>query len=191
MFNMRSKVASDANSNLDDVANIKFGLTALGYHDDTDAGLSAYPTSDLFHSIKAFQKDNGLEVDSVVNKDGPTQEKIIDRLKKVPEIAGAFGDFAQNYEDMKEANTIGADKYFHCKANFQAASRGWDGSRAAEKLSDLREDFGQAIKGDPEEDEIRDQNANHVGRIAAEQNSSQTAADACDIFRPNGLDAKY
>ena len=33
---------------------------------------------------------------------------------------GAVGDFLGKYRDMREANTIGADKYFHCKANCEA-----------------------------------------------------------------------
>jgi len=42
-----------------------------------------------------------------------------------PEQAvGAVGDFVGNYMDMREANTIGADRYFHCKANCEAAKRG-------------------------------------------------------------------
>ena len=30
---------------------------------------------------------------------------------------GAGQDFARNYNNMRQANTIGADKYFHCVAN--------------------------------------------------------------------------
>lgn len=30
---------------------------------------------------------------------------------------GAAEDMRRNYNDMKEANTINADRYFHCKAN--------------------------------------------------------------------------
>lgn len=42
---------------------------------------------------------------------------------------GAIDDFWRNYNDMRNANTIGGDKYFHCKANCEAARRGqaWAG----------------------------------------------------------------
>jgi hypothetical protein len=33
------------------------------------------------------------------------------------EVGGAAKDFAKNYPDMREANTVGADKCFHCNAN--------------------------------------------------------------------------
>ena len=33
--------------------------------------------------------------------------------------------------DMRDANTIGADKYFHSKANYEAANRGTGGRHAA------------------------------------------------------------
>lgn len=32
---------------------------------------------------------------------------------------------------MREANTIGADKYFHARGNYDAASRGTGGRHAA------------------------------------------------------------
>ncbi len=38
------------------------------------------------------------------------------------EIFGATGDFVQNYKDMRQANWIGTDKYFHCKANLKQRS---------------------------------------------------------------------
>lgn len=44
------------------------------------------------------------------------------------------GDFWKNYQNMREANTIGADKYFHCVANCQASRRGLgDADRAANR----------------------------------------------------------
>ena len=41
--------------------------------------------------------------------------------RRPAKVATTVGIFAKNYFDMREANTIGADKYFHCKANAQAA----------------------------------------------------------------------
>ncbi len=42
----------------------------------------------------------------------------------IAQTVGAFGDFARNYQNMRDANTIGGDKYFHCMANCQAARQG-------------------------------------------------------------------
>jgi len=69
----------------------------------------------------------------------------------------------RNYKEMKEANVIGADKYFHCMANCQAASRGPGGRCASVVLSNLREDYG-FWKGDPLGDSLADMEANNRGR---------------------------
>lgn len=57
----------------------------------------------------------------------------------VSQILGAVEDFVRNHFDMREANTIGGDKYFHCVANCQAAQRGSVGAATASFLSNLRE----------------------------------------------------
>jgi RHS repeat-associated protein len=51
------------------------------------------------------------------------------------------GDFIETYVDMREANwkAPGTDKYFHCKANCEAAQRGPGGVDAACTVSDTRE----------------------------------------------------
>ena len=38
---------------------------------------------------------------------------------------------------MKDANTIGADKYFHSKANCDGAKRGELGAKVAKGISDF------------------------------------------------------
>ncbi|MGH2523803.1 MAG: serum amyloid a protein, partial [Anaerolineales bacterium] len=73
----------------------------------------------------------------------------------------------RNYNDMRNANTIGADKYFHCKANCEAASRGSVGDQTACLLSDAREWVDQNIKGDPASASALDQAANTFGRSHA------------------------
>ena len=42
-----------------------------------------------------------------------------------------LGIFLTNYYQMQNANTIGADKYFHAKANLESAQRGIVGSMFA------------------------------------------------------------
>ena len=115
---------------------------------------------------------------------------------------GALGDFKRNYKDMRDANTIGGDKYFHCKANCEAASRGKAGEYVAEKVSNVREITDQRIKGDPRSASQADQAANHQGRAggasAAAGNQSVAQSPAmqictltCSSLRPNGLPSKY
>ena len=42
----------------------------------------------------------------------------------IRQVSGAIADMTRNYFDMKRDGTIGADDYFHCKANYEAADRG-------------------------------------------------------------------
>jgi len=53
-------------------------------------------------------------------------QKILDKAEKWD---NALGDFARNYNDMVQANTKYADKYFHAKANCEAAQRGLTGKQ--------------------------------------------------------------
>ncbi|MGX2032766.1 MULTISPECIES: hypothetical protein [Methylocaldum] len=102
----------------------------------------------------------------------------------------ATSDFLRNYRDMRDANTIGGDKYFHCKANCEATRRGKYGEATACTISDTREWFDQNIKGDPASASAADQIANTAGRSGG--NSSPLSCDlVCSPFRPNGLPANY
>ena len=101
-------------------------------------------------------------------------------------VVGATGEFMRNYRDMREANTIGADKYYHCNANYEATQRGEEGTATAKLLSDLRELFDRFIKGDPEEASEADQEANRHGRKNAD---SGTCDDVCEEFRPDSPDS--
>ena len=105
------------------------------------------------------------------------------------DFTGGMSDFGINYYDMREANTIGADKYFHAKANYEAASRGPGGEYFAEHFSNAREIWDQRVKGYPRSDSLADQAANAYGRSqAGVAPNGQTAAAP---YRPNGLDPKY
>jgi len=54
-------------------------------------------------------------------------------------FAGGVDDFAKNYRDMRNANTKGADQFFHCNANCESAQRGPGGELAAGLISIGRE----------------------------------------------------
>ncbi|QQX82510.1 hypothetical protein JK628_09995 [Shewanella sp. KX20019] len=93
---------------------------------------------------------------------------------------------------MRKANTIGADKYFHCKANCEASFEGELGELTAEVISDVREWTDQNIKGDSESASEEDQKANKQGREAGkemrESNEPQQCPVACGSQRPEALD---
>ena len=91
-------------------------------------------------------------------------------------------EFLDNYNKMREANTIGADKYFHCLANCEAAKKG--AARTAEILSGTREFLDEHIKGGSSEACDADQVANRCPK-------EQSCKEPCEQFRPKGLDAKY
>ncbi|XP_075404529.1 serum amyloid A-1 protein-like isoform X2 [Tenrec ecaudatus] len=56
-------------------------------------------------------------------------------LTFIPEAAQGAWDMLRAYRDMREANYIGADKYFHARGNYDAAKRGPGGAWAAKVIS--------------------------------------------------------
>jgi hypothetical protein len=111
-------------------------------------------------------------------------------MRTVKAVAGAVGDFARNYGDMRDANTIGGDKYFHCTANCQASQRGPAGGLTATILSNGRELLDQ-LKGDPADSSAADQKANVMGRTGGQGDSRVPCKNVCLPVRPNGLEEKY
>lgn len=106
------------------------------------------------------------------------------------QVTGAVRDFKKNYDLMKEANHIGADKYFHAKANYEAAKRGPAGAKTAELLSNVREGIdivkSTLTYGGPPfktivKDSQKDQEANRHGRNGGDPN----------FYRPPKLPLKY
>ncbi|KFP26103.1 Serum amyloid A protein, partial [Colius striatus] len=88
-------------------------------------------------------------------------------------------DMYRAYRDMREANYIGADKYFHARGNYDAARRGPGGAWAAEVISDLREKWQSDVSGRGAEDSQADQEANRWGRNGGTR------------YGPAGLPSKY
>ena len=115
------------------------------------------------------------------------------------QLAGSARDFQRNYNNMRRANTIGADKYFHCHANCEAARRGATGNLAAWTFGALREEtdvpkevvgehvpVGEALKHSAD-----DLEANATGRAGARGNPNADCARVCQIYRPHGLLDRY
>ena len=134
--------------------------------------------------------------ENLVNSIKTRVENYIDELKQ---IYNAVNVFIRNYNDMKEANTIGADKYFHSKANCEASQLGDFGEITAKGISDLREftdSFKNVyIKGMTEiestKDSADDEEANKYGRSQGKNNPNENCGDLVEIYRPNGLPEKY
>ncbi|NCC21918.1 MAG: hypothetical protein EOM26_05570 [Alphaproteobacteria bacterium] len=118
---------------------MKLALYSLGYYDGETYGFSDYGNNELFEAIRSFQKSSHLESDGVVNPDGPTHIAISRDIDKTPAAKNALLIFEKNRQDMIGANTIGADKYFHCKANYESARLGRGGEMDAYFLSAGRE----------------------------------------------------
>ncbi|XP_053383343.1 serum amyloid A-2 protein-like [Mercenaria mercenaria] len=96
------------------------------------------------------------------------------------DFAGGSRDMWRAYSDMRRAITIGADKYFHARGNYEAARRGTGGRHAATLISNARE-WVQGGSGRGAQDSAADQEANRWGRNGGDPNR----------FRPNGLDRRY
>lgn len=101
---------------------------------------------------------------------------------------GALQDLWNNYWKMREAWTIGADGYFHCMAQCQAARRGRGGAFTAGMVGELREMVDQHVFGDPEWACDDDRVANDTGR---EGDRNMPCDQVCAAFRPPWLDPKY
>lgn len=97
-------------------------------------------------------------------------------------------DFIKNYSDMREADTIDADKYFHCMANCQASRRGPGGRDVAVGISETREWVDENLKGDSSLDCDADREANSTGR---DSDPNTSCKDACSSLRPPALNPRY
>lgn len=126
---------SSSYSTENDVARVKYGLSQLNYYKEPkNLGMSTIPDSQMFDSVKKYQKDKGLHVDGVLKPQGETIKSINNNLRKkeergsllgnIQQSLGAAYDMGNEYFKMKSHNYKGLDDYHHCKANYNAASRG-------------------------------------------------------------------
>ena len=131
-------------------------------------------------------------------------DKSLNTIKQkqspIQQIVGAIGDMSSNYFDMKKDNTINGDDYFHCKANYEAASRGDIGAKTAKLLEDVKENYwdywdNQFRKGltrsQADLDKRHDKRVNKIGRQRAQSGLYSDSRDACNSYRVNGINDKY
>jgi RHS repeat-associated protein len=104
------------------------------------------------------------------------------------QFASGGADFVRNYRNMRDANTIGADKYFHCMANCQSTKEGPGGADAAIIIGEGRELTDQYLKGDSRQACDEDRAANRTGQNGAKTGSCQST---CNVYRVPGLDPRY
>jgi hypothetical protein len=104
------------------------------------------------------------------------------------DFGGGAEDLYRNYQDMRTANTIGADKYFHCLGHCQASRRGPGGRDASEIIGEGRELFDEYIKGDSHAECDADREANKTGR---DGDPPKSCDQVCQPLRPRGLNQKY
>jgi hypothetical protein len=192
MFKLNSRLSADSRVDINDSGIVKTALRSLGYYKvENEDDFTPYVDSQLFGSIKKFQKDEKLKVDGIINPDGETHSRLKENIKRTEQSAGAFLDFTKNYFTLLKENVKSSDKYFHCKANFEAGSRGVYGEDAAKFLSNAHE-YVDDLSGDSKEDSADDQRANVYGRKMARTKRYNSGRDACAPFRPKrGLDEKY
>ena len=103
----------------------------------------------------------------------------------------AARDFWRNYWEMREANTMGADKYFHCKANCQSARRGMGGDVAAALISESRELIDEYVFRDSRQVCDEDRAANDLGRQGGMREPLRSCEEICAPLRPASLDLRY
>ena len=92
--------------------------------------------------------------------------------------------FLENYFEMRNVNTQGADKYYHCMANCQASKLGGLAAGVAQTISELRELLDENVKGDQKDQCDLDRKANQQGLKGAPSESCETR---CNSLRPQGL----
>ncbi len=108
-------------------------------------------------------------------------------------------DLLKNYIAMLLDETKYADDYFHCKANYEATSRGPLGEYIAKKRGKEKEvdDFYKNIneKGLSEEqamiDYYHDKEINRIGRELYKSGNYKNSKDACNMFRVNGINPMF
>lgn len=114
-------------------------------------------------------------------------------------ISQSLSIFITNYERMTKVNVINADKYYHAKANCEAAQLGLTGSMVAQSISELRE-LTDSFRNIYEkkysleaslQDILEDLRANIQGREAGRKYPTKEPKDILKDRIPNGLEEKY
>ena len=107
------------------------------------------------------------------------------------QVAGAVGDMVTEYYKMKNHGYKYLDDYHHCKANYNAATRGPLGDNTAKYLGNAKETFdfywNQLYKGKSLQEALIDKNhdlgVNAIGRQKGGSGLYNNAQEACADYR--------
>ena len=126
------------------------------------------------------QQQNNMLPNNPVAQQNPLQQ-----------VVGAMGDMTTEYFNMKNHGYKYLDDYHHCKANYNAASRGPLGYNTAKYLGNAKETFdfywNQLYKGKSRAEAIADKShdlgVNAIGRLRGDSGLYNSAQDACADYR--------
>ncbi len=124
--------------------------------------------------------DGGMNALQFSNNQSPIQQ-----------IFGGMKDMVSEYFKMKIHGYKNLDDYHHCKANYNAASRGPYGYNIAKTLGDAKEKFdfywNQYYKGlnehEDQKDRSHDLGVNALGRLRGDSKLYRNAQNACSDYR--------
>lgn len=91
-------------------------------------------------------------------------------------IMAPINDMIRNYKMVRNMKIVGADSYGHCRANYEAAKRGYWGQLVGKIVSAGRE-LSDLLQGSPLSDSRRDWVANTKGWTGAQ--NGKTLEEAC------------
>ena len=101
---------------------------------------------------------------------------------------GGIADIASGWRDVRDAGTVDADAYFHCRANCEASQRGASGNDMACLLSDSREEW----QNEPLAARERDESANRQGQIGGLLEPTGSCYEICkDLIPAWGIPARH
>lgn len=160
---------------------------------------SAWPNLPTGYMAKNRVNDEQLNKFSQYIQNNTPTLTLSPQKGKTFQSLGAVYDMTKNYINMIKDNTINADDYFHCKANYEAAKRGQYGKNTAERLGQLKEIYdiydnivhkdmtlNQAL-----DDYNHDMLVNEIGRLQALSRQYSNSKDGCNIFRVKGINNAY
>lgn len=94
-------------------------------------------SSGKYRTRKSDVSENwGKKTEKYLNNYLKNNNSITERKNN---LLAPFQDFIDNYNEMKKSKIIGSDKFFHCKANYEAAQRGKWGEFVGKAMSAVRE----------------------------------------------------
>lgn len=160
-------------------------------------------TDEIYNDYPTLRDDKRDFFKSTVESIVKTIPSSFESNNPLTQSLGAARDLGENYINMVNANlkssedmeTKGTttDNYYHCLGNYNAASRGYYGTRTAEVIGDVREiaDWGmnKLFKNksfsQSNADFKNDRNVNLDSRNMAKSGRYNSAWEACEKYRPS------